>query len=76
MDLDLLYENYPMVVSKLPFEQFDQASLIGSSQTCQIRVSTYVPLFLGKACVPWNIYSAPELHRNNVKRKNTKQIYF
>jgi hypothetical protein len=50
------------------------AGLTGSSQTCQIRVSTYAPLFLGKACVPRNIYSAPELHRNNVKHKNSKQV--
>jgi hypothetical protein len=48
--------------------------LTGSLQTCQIQVSTYAPLFLGKACVPRNIYSAPKLHRNNVKHKNSKQV--
>jgi hypothetical protein len=31
MDLDLLDENYPMVVSKLPFEQLSQAGLTGLS---------------------------------------------
>jgi hypothetical protein len=33
MNLDLLDENYPMVVSKLPFEQLSQAGLTGLS--CQ-----------------------------------------
>jgi hypothetical protein len=31
MYLDLLDENYPMVVSKLPFEQLDQAGITGWS---------------------------------------------
>jgi hypothetical protein len=31
MDLVLLDENYPIVVSKLPFEQLDQADLTGLS---------------------------------------------
>jgi hypothetical protein len=48
--------------------------LTGSLQTYQIQVSTYAPLFLGKACVPRNIYSAPKLHRNNVKQTNSKQV--
>jgi hypothetical protein len=54
MNLDLLDENYPMVVSKLPFEQLSQAGLTrlsyrsNRSQTCQIRVSTYTSYFLVK----------------------------
>jgi hypothetical protein len=31
MDLDLLDKNYPMVVSKLPFEKLSQAGLTGLS---------------------------------------------
>ena len=34
---------------------------------CQFWVSTYAPLFLGKACVPWNISQSPKLHWNNKK---------
>jgi hypothetical protein len=57
-----------------PIKPGCHAGLTGSSQTCKIRVSTYAPLFLGKACVPRNIYLVLELHRYNVKHKNSKQV--
>jgi hypothetical protein len=81
MDLDLLNENYATVVSKLPFEKLYQAGLTGLSCRSN-RILPDLPnsgvnicsLFLGKACVPRNIYSEPKLHRNNVKNKNSKQV--
>jgi len=38
---------------------------------CQFWVSTYVPLFLGKACIPRNISHSPKLHWNNEKHLRT-----
>jgi hypothetical protein len=51
MGLDLLDENYPMVVSKLPFEQLYQAGLTGwscRSNRVLSDLSTYAPCFLVK----------------------------
>jgi hypothetical protein len=50
MNLDLLDESYPMVKSKLPFEDFVHGGLTAPTrrsnhvaQTCQFWVSTYAP---------------------------------
>jgi hypothetical protein len=70
-----------MVVSKLPFEKLSPAGLTRlscrSNRVLPDLPNSGVnicPLFLGKACVPRNIYSAQKLHRKNVKHKYSKQI--
>jgi hypothetical protein len=50
MDLDLLDENYLMAVSKLPFEQLDQAGLTGLSCRSN-RVLPYLPNSDVNTCV-------------------------
>jgi hypothetical protein len=64
MNLDLLDESYPMVKSKLPFEDFDQGGLTGYAildisayRDLPILIVNKRPLFCGKACVPENIHN-------------------
>ena len=42
--------------------------------SCQFWVSTYAPLFLGKACVPRNISPSPKIHLNNEKHLRTNHV--
>ena len=40
----------------------------------QFWVSTYAPLFLGKACIPRNISPSPKMHLNNEKHLRTNHV--
>jgi hypothetical protein len=65
MNLDLLDESYPMVKSKLPFDDLDQGGLTGYAIPVRpsyrdmliLGVNICPPLFYGKACVPENIHN-------------------
>jgi hypothetical protein len=63
MNLDLLDESYPMVNSKLPFEEFDQGGLTGLAKPAKFGCQHMPPLFYGKACVLENIHNV----KNNLK---------
>jgi hypothetical protein len=59
MNLDLLNESYPMIKSKLPFEDFDKDGLTGyaipvkpACRELPILGVNICPLFYGKACMP------------------------
>jgi hypothetical protein len=65
MNLDLLDESYPMVKSKLPFEEFGHGGLTGYDVPVRptypdlpiLGVNICQFLFYGKACMPEKIHN-------------------